>query len=72
MPQGGDRRSRLTGERDWLLKQIKETPDMTLMELKKALKKRGLTVGYGTVWRFFEREGVSFKKNRIRHRTKAA
>jgi len=72
MPQGGDRRSRLKGEREWLLQQIKETPDMTLMELRQALRKRGIKVGYGTVWRFFEGEGISFKKNRIRRRTKAA
>ncbi len=72
MPQGGDRRSRLTGERQWLLQQIKEVPDMTLMELREALRRRGIRVGYGTVWRFFDREGISFKKKPIRRRAKAA
>ena len=69
--QGGDRRSRFKGkERDWLLQKIKDAPDMTLEELRQALKKHGITVGYGTVWRFFDREGISFKKNGLRHRAK--
>lgn len=72
MPQGGDRRSALKAEREWLLQQIEKTPDMTLLELRQALRKRGVKVGYGTVWRFFDGEGISFKKNRIRRRAEAA
>ncbi|MGE3624370.1 MAG: IS630 family transposase [Bdellovibrionales bacterium] len=62
LPQGGDNRSALRGEREWLLEQIKTVPDMTLMEIRKALGKRGIRVGCSTVWRFFDGEGISFKK----------
>jgi hypothetical protein len=36
------------------------------------LAARGKHVGYGTVWRFFAAEGISFKKNRARQRARAA
>jgi transposase len=71
-PMGGDRRSRLTGERAWLLERIEAVPDLTLEELRDELKERGVTVGYGTVWRFFAREDITVKKNRARGRTRAA
>jgi hypothetical protein len=29
-------------------------------------------VGIGTLWRFFDRHGISFKKNRARRRTGAS
>jgi transposase len=70
--QGGDHRSALKGEREWLLGKIQAVPDMTLAEIRQALRKRGIKVGYGTVWRFFDGEGISFKKNRLRRRAKAA
>ena len=35
---------------------------------KDLLKERDLSVGTGTVWRFFDRHGISFKKNRARRR----
>jgi len=72
-PMGGDHRSRLTGERVWLLDRIEAVPDLTLEELRSELKqRRGIQVGYGTVWRFFDREDVSVKKNRARGRARAA
>lgn len=68
-PQGGDRRShRIEAHRDFLLGRISETPDVTLEELQVALAERGLTVSISTVWRFFDRHGISFKKNRARRR----
>jgi transposase len=69
---GGDHRSRLKAEREWLLARIAAAPDLTLEELRTELAGRGLTVGYGTVWRFFAAEGISFKKNRTRQRARAA
>jgi transposase len=69
---GGDRRSRLTDERDWLLARVSEAPDLTLEELRAELRARGVVVGYGTVWRFFAGEEFSFKKNRARQRTRPA
>jgi putative transposase len=71
-PMGGDHRSRLRQERDWLLERIAEVPDLTLEELRSELAARGKLVGYGTVWRFFAAEGISFKKNRARQRARAA
>jgi transposase len=70
-PMGGDHRSRLKQERAWLLELI-ATPDLTLEEIRGELAARGLHVGYGTVWRFFAAEGISFKKNRARQRARAA
>ena len=70
---GGDRRSHvIEAERNWLLATVSETPDMTLEEIRTALCGRGLSVGHGTVWRFFERHGISFKKNRAGQRTGSA
>jgi transposase len=71
-PMGGDRSSRLTGEREWLLERIAAAPDLTLEEIRAELAARGKPVGYGTVWRFFAAEGISFKKNRARQRAGAA
>ena len=41
-------------------------------DLRGELAERGKRVGYGTVWRFFAAEGISFKKNRARRRARAA
>ncbi len=69
---GGDRRSgTMEGEADWLLSSIKAEPDLTLDELREALRERGLSVGIGTVWRFFERHDIRLKKNRARRRAGA-
>ena len=71
-PMGGDRNSRLKRERAWLLQRIAAQPDLTLQEIRAELAARGRPVGYGTVWRFFAAEGISFKKNRARQRARAA
>lgn len=72
-PQGGDRHSqRIEAEAAFLLEQIVRTPDVTLAELQAMLRDRGLPVGIGTLWRFFDRRGISFKKNRARRRAGSA
>jgi transposase len=73
LPQGGDRRSgRIEAEADFLLAQIARTPDVTLAELQILLREeRGVSVGIGTLWRFFDRRDISFKKNRARRRAGA-
>jgi len=71
-PMGGDHNSRLRGERAWLLGRIAAVPDLTLEEIRAELADRGIPVGYGTVWRFFAAEGISFKKNRARRRARTA
>jgi transposase len=71
-PMGGDRRSLLVGApRDWLLERVGAEPDLTLEELRDELAARGIVVGYGTVWRFFEREAITVKKKRARGRARA-
>lgn len=68
-PQGGDRRShRIEAEAGFLLGEIERTPDVTLAELQARLAERGVPVGIGSLWRFFDRRGISFKKNRARRR----
>jgi len=70
---GGDRGSRIVGaDREWLLARIVAKPDLTLEELRRELAERGLAVGYGTVWRFCEREKLTFKKNSVRHPARSA
>ena len=71
-PQGGDRKSgRIEAEAAFILARVAETPDITLAELQALLSGRGLNVGIGTLWRFFNRRQISFKKNRARGRTGA-
>jgi transposase len=68
-PQGGDRRShRIEAQAGFLLEQVERTPDVTLCELQAMLRERGVPVGIGTLWRFFDRRDISFKKNRARRR----
>jgi len=64
-PMGGHRGYRIEGaDRDWLLDRIVAQPDLTLEELRRELAARGLAVGYGTMWRFCEREQLTLKKRR--------
>jgi transposase len=60
---GGDRRSgRIEAHAAAILSLVDETPDLTLHEIKAALAERGVSVGVGTLWRFFTRHGVTLKK----------
>ena len=64
LPQGGDRRSgRIEEEATFILGQVAEKVDITLAELKEKLAARGVSVGIGTVWRFFDRRKITFKKS---------
>jgi putative transposase len=70
---GGNRPVVLTGAtRDWLLQRIEQDADITLRGLQSELAERGVPVSYGALWNFVHREGLSFKKNRIRQRTEPA
>jgi transposase len=61
--QGGDRRSaRIEAHAGFLLGAIEEQDDITLSELQGRLAERGTPVGIGTLWRFFDRHGMSRKK----------
>jgi transposase len=70
-PQGGDRRSgRIEAQAGFLLGAVEQRPDVTLAELQALLLERGVAVGIATLWRFFDRRGISFKKNRARRRAR--
>lgn len=73
-PQGGDKRSqRIEAHADEILALIEETPDTTLAEIAAHLQgSYGLRVALSTVWRFFERRGITLKKNGTRQRARAA
>ena len=62
-PLGGDRRSkRIEAHAEVILALVDETKDITLEELRGALADQGLSFGYGTLWRFFDRRGITLKK----------
>ncbi len=64
-PMGGDQRSqRIAAHSALILSLYEATPDITLQELRAALAKHGVTVGYGGLWRFFDRRGITLKKRR--------
>ena len=67
-PMGGWKQLMLLPEREWLLARIAEKPDLTLRGLVAELAERGTPASYGAVWRFFEHEGVTFKKKPARQR----
>jgi len=61
-PMGGARRAVLAGERAWLLERIAAVPGLTLRAIQAELAVRGTVVGLWAVWRFYEAEGVTFRK----------
>lgn len=72
-PMGGDRRSVLKPQRDWLLKLIAHEDDLTLWAISSRLKAElGVKADASMLWRFFKAEGMSFKKNRARRRAAQA
>ena len=71
--QGGDRRSaRIEAHAGFLLGAIEEEDDITLSELQGRLAERGTPVGIGTLWRFFDRHGITRKKRRLTPSSRAA
>jgi transposase len=65
---GRERNSRLKDERDWLLARIAAAADLPLHDIRRELAARNVRVGYGTIWRFFAKEKITFRKNRVRRR----
>lgn len=63
--QGHPVGSKLDAHEAYLLGLIEQTVDITLDEMRHRLaKERGVSVGFGTLWRFFDRRGVTVKKRR--------
>jgi transposase len=60
---GGDRRSgRIEAHAAFILSLVEDRPDITLHEIRTALAAKGLGVGIGTLWRFFDRRRITLKK----------
>ena len=69
-PVSKRRRSPLEVHAQWLLGLVDREPDLTLEEIqRRLLEEQGQKAGMGSVWRFFDRHGISFKKKRARRRT---
>jgi transposase len=69
-PRGGDRHSaRIEAHGAAILEAIERQVDITLIELAKVLEREhGERFAPSTIWRFIDRHGVSFQKNRARQR----
>jgi transposase len=72
-PRGGDRHSaRIEGFGAAILEAIEQQVDITLVELAGLLEREhGERFAPSTIWRFLNRRGLSFKKNRARQRADA-
>jgi transposase len=70
-PLGGKSRSPLEAHGEWLLALIANEPDLTLEEVRARLRDRGVRTAASSIWRFFDRRGISFKKNAARQRAGA-
>ena len=62
---GGDRRSaRIEAYAPLILGLVERTSDITLREIRAELAHVGVSAGIGTLWRFFERRRLTWKKRR--------
>ncbi len=60
----GRSRSPLKKHEEWLLALVKQEPDLTLEEIQhRLLEECQQKAGIGSVWRFFDRHGISSKKS---------
>jgi transposase len=55
---------KLSAHRETVLAFLVERPDITIEDLRHELGERGIVVGYGSIRRFFAREGITRKKRR--------
>jgi transposase len=69
-PSGGSV-SPLEDHAEFLLGLVAEQPDLTLDEIVAAMTKAKIAGSRTAVWRFYERHGVTFKKNSVRRGAKA-
>jgi putative transposase len=63
-PMGNPTPPKLTAHRETVLALLRERPDRTIEGLREDLAQKGIAVGYGSIRRFFEREGITRKKRR--------
>jgi transposase len=68
-PGTGHTRSPLEKHRQWLLDLVAAQPDLTLDEIRARLRsEKKLKTATSSVWRFYERHEITFKKNAARRR----
>ena len=73
MPGTGHSRSPLKQHERWLLDLVAAEPDLTLEEIRARLAaEKKLKVGTTSIWRFYERHAITFKKNAARRRAGSA
>lgn len=71
--QGPPIRSKLDAHDAYLLGLIEQTVDITLDEMRHRLaEERGVRAGYGTLWRFFDRQRITVKKRRAMRLSRSA
>ena len=59
--------SKLDQHADYLLKLLADQPDLTLEDVRRRLlDDHGMSAGIGTIWRFYNRHKISFKKKPVR------
>jgi transposase len=63
----GQSRSPLKQYEQWLLDLVRQEPDLTLEEIQwRLLGAHQHKAGISSIWRFFDRHGISFKKKPAR------
>ncbi len=68
-PGTGYDRSPLKAYEQWLLDLVAKEPDLTLEEIRDRLaREKKLGVAVSSVWRFYDRHEITFKKNTARRR----
>ena len=69
LPGTGHSRSPLKQHEQWLLDLVAAEPDLTLEEIRARLRtEKKLKIGTTSVWRFYDRHKITFKKNSPRRR----
>jgi transposase len=68
-PGTGHSRSPLERHKQWLIDLVATEPDLTLEEIRARLRsQKKQRAGIGSIWRFFDRHDITFKKNAARRR----
>ena len=68
-PGTGHSRSPLEKHKQWLLDLVAAEPDLTLEEIRARLRAElKQKAGVGSIWRFYDRHAITFKKNSARRR----
>lgn len=69
----GHSKSPLKAHQQWLLDLVAKEPDLTLEEIRaRLLREKKLDVATSSVWRFYDRHEITFKKSLARRRAGSA